>query len=680
MRDSETWSSQTEEISSNFVQINEEISPRSLVATGFAIGATIAVMAAGGRLAVIYSPKLSAWGYLLLVLFIAPFLISYSERMEAIVGEDGLYGFVRRRYGLTYPFFIGWLEVAGYVTIIAVMVRVVAIYGVTVYEYLVGEVNVNLSLLTMGVMLLVILFRVAGLRGSNKLSNTLIFAGLLFLATLSFYSLIQFPDAVTEIPIPLKNVAPFRLSALLVSSFWGVILIFGERQHVVKGTRKPITKAGWTIMLMVIALGVLVSWGLLPGVDNDTIRGVLSTNNRSALIFLGDPIYSVLIGVFAVIFALIGLGRALTASATVISLMTEDGYFPPSFNYRVRKDVFPPLVIVGLLALFLIFFIESLVVIGMAAAFILAVTFLIHFPDLLRSESTLPASRPIYLPFHPLFPALTTVIATLALLNLPRESLQWAGIWALLGAGALVLYSFNRAIKTRAKSSIIAEGDRMPEATSEEGERPRGPVVMVLVRDLESVSPMVRVASRVARRLQGEVVVMQIVEVGEELTDEEKKAYGATFWRQLAGYIQEMPDVATDVSLKPMVRVAQDVILGVINAAEEVRPQYLFVSPDFIAEDFDQNLLDYDEILRKPSWHIVLLNKLPVSERFQHIAVFVDQGIQAPVTLNLAQMLLDEGGELEIVHLLTGGGVNKPTVQSQTPERLLNILQQEGIA
>ncbi len=669
-----------EEVADDLVQINREVSPRSIISTGLGIAVGMGIMAVVGRLAVIYNPRITAWGYVLMILFVTPFLLSYTERVEALPGRGGLYGLVRQRYGITFSYLVGWLELAGHAAIIAILARVIAMYGITMYETLVGKVGLSISMLALGAVIVMVLFHVADIHGSRKLNATLAILGVAFMVIISVVSLMHIPGQLSELSNSLKSVAPFKLSTLLLGSFWGVILIFDMRHRVIKGVRRPVAWASWIIMIIVAVLGALVTIAIVPGVDNDSISGVLTTNTFSALVYKGDAIYTVLIALFSLLIALMGLSRALTASADVMSRMTEDGYFPPSFNYRVHRAVFPPLLFVSVLALALIFFVDSITIMGMAAAFLFAVTILVHVPDLTGSESYLPDQRPIRLPFHPLFPALTVVVATLATFNLPRDALKWSGLWFIVGVFLLVVYSFNRAIKSRAQLSIIVEerveGDTKKRSGKEA--RPQGPLVMALVRNADSAPMMLRLGGRIAKNLKGALVIMQIAEVAEGIPEEEQQKHGAQLWRQLSQRVQELGGSVEGVTVKPMVRVAQDVILGAINASEELHPQYLLVAPDFIADDPDRNLKDYDKILRKSSSHVIFLNRFPRSGDFKHIAVLMDRGIQAPLTLSMANMLLAEGGVLEIVHVITPAELEDK--EEHRREHILSVLENEGIS
>ncbi|NOX63506.1 MAG: amino acid permease [Chloroflexi bacterium] len=664
-------------VSDKFVQINQDIPYRSVLATGFGIAVGVGVMAMLGRFVISYDPRESVVGYLLLVLFVIPFLLTYGERVEAQEGHGGLYSLVRERYGLTLAFLVGWLELAGYTVIIVLLARVVASYGLTVYGAFGEELVIPVSWLTIGIVLMLILFMVAGIHGSRKLNTALAFAGLIFMVILGVISLMHYRQDLSRFPATLATIAPFKLSALLLGSFWGVVMLFGVRHRVQKSGENAIARVGSTIMLITIGLGLLLSVAIVPFAPSDLLAAVLTVNERATIVFSGEPIYTVLIGLFSILIALMGLSRGLEACVEVMAQMTADGYFPPSFNYRLRQAIFPPLLFVALLAIPLALFTTTAIVLGMATAFLLWATILIHFPDVLRSEPRLPAQRSIRLPYHPLFPALTVVAATLGAVNLPFDALKWAGVWLLVGGALLGLYSHSRALEKRATKRTFSE-EKAPSATEAfQRTRPSGAAVLAFVRGPEDMSHMIGLGARLAKSIDASLIVMQIAQVPDEFSEAERRERGAQAWRALAARMREIPLPVSEVAVRPMVRVAQDVISGLINAAEELQPQYLLISPRFMADDPAQNLEEYDEILRNAAGHVVFLNRFPPDDKLERIAIFIDTGIQSAATLTLANAFLSKDGLLEVIHALSAGASKAD--EAKTLAHLRSILQANGL-
>ena len=652
-------SRQLEEISSDFIQIHKDIPSRSASATGISIAVGIGVMAVLGRFALIHDPKESFLAYLWMIFFIVPFLLTYTERIEAIGCGEGLYGLVRNRSGLALAFLVGWLELGGYAAIIVVLARVAGIYGISIYDAFGGQVKINIALLTIGVVLLLLLFEIAGIHGSRKLNTTLVFAGLILMLGLGVVSLFNYRQSVSELPEALRTVKPFKLSALLLSSFWGVVMMFGLQDRVIRRRKNTMAYLSWSVMIILIMLGGLLAIATAPSSASNDMVNVLSVNHLSALIFVGDPIFTILIGVFSIAIALIGISQGVKSSVRVMTSMTSDAYFPSLFSREVRKTAVAPLLAVALLTIFIAFFLETLVVIGMATAFLLVATILIHVPDIFRPEPNLPPDRPIHLPLHPLFPALTVVAATLALINLSSEVFQWAGAWALAGALLMGVYSYRNALKRRGMASTIADGAEKAAASDAVGRNAHeGPTVLVFVKEFGTLPVLIRFGSRIARGIGGSLVVMQMAEVPENLPEEERRKQGEALWRQLAERIR-ISEEDSDIPIEPMVRLTHSLNHGMISAAQEIQPQFLLVPPEFVARDPAQNLEEYDAILRHAPNTVIFLNEYPVSGDFKTITVLIGAGAHAPVTLLLAQSLIADDGVIEIVHSLPSNAADE---------------------
>ncbi len=644
-----------DDMTGELVRINQDVSYQNMVASGIGIAVGVGVMALVGGLVFTYDSQISLSGYLLLILLVTPLLLSYAERIEGIDGRGGLYGLARSRHGLTLSFLVGWLEIAGYTTVIVLLARTAGIYGLSIYQAFGGVSEVNLSTLTLGVVALVIILEIAGIHGSRKLNTWLAYAGLVFLGALAIFSLIQDVGRLEHVSASLRPIAPFKLSALLLSSFWGVILIFGDRHRVLRRGRNSLSRAGWMIMLVVIGLGMLLSVAILPVADPEAIAKTLTVNELSAIVYTGEPIYTVLIGAFALLIAFMGVRRGLQASAEVMSQMTVDGYFPQTFNYQVHRAIFPPLLFVAILATGLVFITETLTMAGMAAAFLSAATILIHAPDIIQPEPSLPKKRSIHLPYHPLFPALTVVVATLAIVNLPSDTLKWSGGWLLLGSVLLGSYAYGRALKARARKRTFAEEAEAPSAkpVATDAVSKEGPTVLLLFQKRASLPALLPMGVRLAGQVQKPLIVMQIAEVPDDLSEEERRWRGIQQWKALVAEVASYHPSAQAEGVSAMVRVAHDPILGAVNAIEELQPEYVLIAPDFLVDDPAQNFEHYDAILRKTSSHVVFLNQYPATQSLQRIAVFMDSGLQGSITLNLAQAFLSPQGIIEVVHVLS---------------------------
>ncbi len=638
------------------IQIHQDINYRSAVAMGASIAATVGVMAVLGRFAFVYGPRTNMLGYLWLLLFVAPMALTYSERADALGGPGGVYGLVRERFGLALSFAVGWLELGGYAAVIAILARTLVIYSLTLYDAFGGQVQLNLKWLTIGVVILIFTFKIAGWRGSSKLNTLLVYAGLVLLAGIAIHSLYSFHEPLTGLTLSLRTIRPLRLSAMLLSSFWGVLMVYGLRNRFVRRKRgkNVIFSLHWAVMLIVIVLGGLLAIATVPAAGT-TYVGVLTVNAFNGVMFSGSDAITALIAFFTLVMALIGLNRSFQGGIEVISAMASDHFFPAAFNFRLHRVVFLPLLMVASLAIILVFM-DAIVVVGMAAAFLLWTTILVHSPDILLPSPKLPADRALHLPYHPLFPALTVVVATVATFNLEWDVLRWSLIW--LGIGLLILssYAYRRALAARGKRLTYDETTGEADAASGEGPASRAarqkPVALAFVRDLDHLSQVVTLGCKIAARSNATLNLVQIVEVANEQPLYDQKKLGRELWTRLASAIEQVQPKAAGVTVKPMVRMSADLIEGVINAAQESRASILLLPPDFIDDDSVRNIEQYNKVLQLAQGNILFMNQFPAVDELRHITVLIGDGGQAPTSLLTADALLAAGGVIEVIHFL----------------------------
>ena len=665
------------DITRDFIQIHQDINTRSAIALGTSVAIAVGVMAVLGRFVFSFAPSVSLMGYLFLFLFSIPLILTYTERIEAIGSPGGLYGLVRKYHGLTMSFMVGWLELAGYAAVMAILARTIAIYGLTLYASIGGTANISVVWTTIGVIVFLVLFNLTGWHSSRKLNTVFVFVGLLLLVGLAVYSLFNHIGNVRLVSSALKSIKPLQLSAMLFSSFWGILLVFGLRHRIIRSGQRSMISLNVVIMLILAVVGALLSIAVIPSGMVTSTGSFLSVNTYSAIVFTGNQVFTAIIAVFTLFLAFIGLERSLQASVETMTMMTNDAFFPQKFNYRFRKHILPPLLIVSILAIILIYFAETLIIVGVAAAFLLAATILIHVPDVLRPEPRLPRERRFKLPYHPLFPALTVLVATIVMVNLKLDVLKWAGGWTVFGIAVLSIYSYRRALKKRGATRTFGDEEELVGQTMMRAELPEGPILMALIRNVDDLEEMIRIGGKLAKRMQATLVVMQIIEVPYDITERERQKQGEAAWRALSERIQEIDPGIEGLAIRPMVRLTHKLIRGVINAAQEVLPKLMLVPPDFASDDPAENIEEYDSILRQAPGDIIFLSDFPPLDEIRHISVLIGTGNQSHGTLFLAEALVPDDGIIEVIHILEPG--IKPEDRDARLKRIHELLEQHEL-
>ncbi len=668
-----------DDISRDFVQIHQDIHSRSVIALGASISVAVGVMAVLGRFVFSYAPSVSFWGYIGMFVFSIPMLLTYSERIEAIGAPGGLYGMVRQRYGIALGFVVGWLEMAGYAAVVAILARTMAIYGLTLYTTFIGDTSASVMWLGIGMVFLIVIIKLAGWHSNRKMTTALVFIGLLLVSGIAIYSLFNERQNFRSITSALQTIKPLQLTALLFSSFWGILMIFGIRHRVIRRKKSAMFSLTGIILLITALFGALLSFAVIPAGFVREGQHFLSVNSYSAIVFLGNEFLTGIIAVFSIFLAVIGLERSMQGSMETMTLMTNDAYFPPKFNYRLRKKhVLVPLLLVGAFAIVISYFLETQVVVGMAAAFFLWVTIVIHIPDIPNSFSRLPENRIIKLPYHPLFPALTVLVATVITVNLEFDVLKWSALWLIVGLVILSSYSYRRALSKRGEKRTFGDEEELIGEVSVRTVLPEGPIVLSLVRQVEDVEHMIKLGGRIAREMNSMLVVMQIQEVPESLSERERQKLGEELWRELSLHIQQSDFAVDDLTIRPMVRLTHKLIRGVINAAQEIHPQVMLLPPGFASDDPVENIEEYDSILRLAPGNIIFLNQYPSLDNIHHVSVLIGTGSQAAGSLLLAKALLADGGQIEVLHILEEAD-DPDASETMARQRLVELLKSYDI-
>ena len=127
---------------------------------------------------------------------------------------------MRNQHGTTIGFFVGWLELGGYAMVIAILARVVGIYGMTLYKSFGGYASISIPWLaaaTVIVLLLSQIFKWGSIRTFNSIAT---YTTLALLFALGLYSLFNYHETMQAIPGALQTIKPLQLSSLLFSHFF----------------------------------------------------------------------------------------------------------------------------------------------------------------------------------------------------------------------------------------------------------------------------------------------------------------------------------------------------------------------------------------------------------------------------------------------------------------------------
>ena len=207
-------------------------------------------------------------------------------------------------------------------------------------------------------------------------------------------------------------------------------------------------------MLAGVGFGALAALALGPSFVASSLTPIIDLAADSRI--LPETIARTLYSVFAIGITVIALNRALLNGRKLMYAMATDGNLPDRIRTASSGSgstawlslIFP---IAGAL---LILLVSVEVLVGLAALTFLWAIGLVHLPDLIRSRPNLPATK---LPFHPIFPGLSSAIGFMlpfaAGLQIALAGLAWLAVGGLY----YILYGRQRGLEVRRKQIVVSE-------------------------------------------------------------------------------------------------------------------------------------------------------------------------------------------------------------------------------
>ena len=184
------------------VRFSRVLGLHSAVALGASISVGLGVYVLLGLLVQVAGRQAVGAPYIFMALLALPIILTYAERAAVIPGSGGAYKLARVSGNVPLTFASGWLLLAGYASLAAILGWGVALHVNVLTEYL-FEVSLDLPLLAAAIIGIMALNSTLGSRGIRRSTRTYIYAALLFL-----FLMIPLPQAlVNVIAFPLQLVA-----------------------------------------------------------------------------------------------------------------------------------------------------------------------------------------------------------------------------------------------------------------------------------------------------------------------------------------------------------------------------------------------------------------------------------------------------------------------------------------
>jgi uncharacterized hydrophobic protein (TIGR00271 family) len=628
-------SSQVESGVQPSVRFSRVLGLHSVVALGASISVGLGVYVLLGLFVQVAGRQAVGAPYLFMGLLALPIILTYAERAAVIPGGGGAYNLARVSGNVPLTYAGGWLLLAGYASLVAILGWGVALHVNVLTEYL-FELSLDLRPLAAAIIGVMALNSTLGSRGLRRSTRTYIYAALVFLLLIILRDILRpgTPEGATRFLHDSGQIA--SVAALMVASLWGLHFILNVRDEIQRPTQTILRGMLLTVGLGV-GLGLLASlatlrYGALPG----TLTSLLEMTAGVGLIPSGLLI--ILYAVFGLVISLIGLNLAVVNGLRLIGELIRDGFLPQALapgpgDYRAPPV---PLVLFALISILLLTLVPILIVVGLASITFLGSTALVHLPDALRRRPNLPEKRFPKLPFHPLFPWLTILGCLFLPLYLERRVWLYLILWVILGAGYYVLYARQGGESVRRRE--VQVGEPTPDRPEE------GPEYCVLVgiSNPKTAPSLLRAGVRLARARNGGLMALKVLCLEDQIPNHLKRRAAQEEWDSLAALVEGIK--TEGITVQPLVRLAPDPTSGILEAVRQEEVDLLLLGWEGEqAPDEAHRGLFFDSIIKRAPCDVaVLRGRLP--ERVENVLVPTAGGPHAPLALTLGEDLVDPDG------------------------------------
>jgi amino acid transporter/nucleotide-binding universal stress UspA family protein len=602
-----------------------------LEATTLGVGAMIGagIFILSGMAAGIAGPA-ATLSYVLCGLMTLFTALSYSELSSSIPLAGGGYTFVHQGIGGYIAFLCGWALIFGSVV-------ACALYALGFAEHfnplvdLVIKVSPSVKFSAFAIALLLLLVNIKGTKESGKTQN---FFTIAKVAMLIVFIGLCIPHVRVE---NFKPFAPFGLTgiisatALIYISFFGFEIISSASEEI-KNPKKTVPKAILLSLFvpMLIYVGVvLVSVGIL---DYQT----LGTSAAPLVLIAGK-----VLGSYGLIFVLIAglLSTTSALNATVLTASREtyamgrDGYLPGRI-FRLHpkfKTPYTAIAAVGVIILFFTLSGEVELVAHLANFCFLFALILVNLSVIMLRKKAPRLKRPFKLPWHPVIPLLAIACNVLILAFMsPRTYLMGAG-WLALGSLVYLVYS-------KEQKEMVEKHRRLKEILGRQERKEYK--ILVSLANPKTVGMLMTIACAIARKFDGEVIALNVVEV----------PHGTPLRKGLADFSQQRlllsraENIARQERVKfdKMIKISHRLSYGILETAGEEHCNFILMGrsgPEKMLEKILTTVVDI--VLKEAPCNVAIVHGEKM-EDIKRVIITATDNVNSQLAAELSPALVEK--------------------------------------
>jgi uncharacterized hydrophobic protein (TIGR00271 family) len=344
--------------------------------------------------------------------------------------------------------------------------------------------------------------------------------------------------------------------------------------------------------------------------------------------------------VFLYAIATVTLVKCLTRATRLAGSMAVDGLLPASFQQSEARGRLPSTVLVALAVIVSVLaaWWSNIGLLGVASVSILWVAFITIALGMQHKETSL--SSALKLPLHPVFPLLALGACAFFSVIVPYPSVAVTGTW--LALGFLVRPFFGQ--KAVIASDSVGEGEEtgMPDKHDRR--------VLVCLGPSTDERALVRIGAAMARSGGGDLLVMRVVALLEQLPRARIRRHAEEVWASLDGLVSEV--VGEGLEAHPVVRVAPNMASGLLEATKRYDPELVLLDyPKASDPSGHEQTLFLENALETVAQPIAVVRG-PVQDLPRRILGAVSAGPDSPTVLKFGEALAEAAnGTLTAAHI-----------------------------
>ena len=502
-----------------------------------------AVFAAAG----VTAPKV----YAMAVFLYVPLILSYLELAAGKPGSASAYQIAHAYKSSGLTFTVGWLMLAGLISVAALLTVAVA-ERLDVWLGSLFEIDASDAWLVVAVVVLAALSEWYKDIDPWRMRTALVGAATMVAVGMVIWGLIAHPPG-GELTQGRLFGHDMTAVALLAAGLWGIDLLMNHRRQM----RRP------DVTLRSAALIVWATAGVL-GIATTALAA------RSPEIWLadwseklswGESRLEILGLAVSTTFCWLGLSRVVARSVRLTGAMAHDGFLPRiALSRRLKRTrALSILVLFAVLVVAVGWWVPGGLLIAMASLSFLWVTVCVMVPYARRPAKELAPTRRNRLPLHPLFPGFSAAAAAFLAWVLPLRVAVVAIGWLVLGAIYYRMYA-------RKKSAEVLQDEAVVGVGIEERVKNKPRVMIGTERD-DDLAALVKSGMALARAAEGELMVLRVLPLTDELSLHSAQARAEDEWATLERRIRALE--SSDAQVQLAVRIAPSVESGIVATANE---------------------------------------------------------------------------------------------------------------